>query len=160
MDVCGDGGAVFFRQGARLLHGGGVSDAAGDGRGGSERWLAGLRLGRRTVEGVYFAGIAVIGVYVMCDLDSSRACGAAAGFALKNNGDLREEFGWNELVKTVAGIRDSLPAEQQENLGIIVGNYGEQGAIEMLGPAYHLPPPISSTNSAWLRGYPARRRRR
>jgi hypothetical protein len=35
-----------------------------------------------------------------------------------------------------------------------VGNYGEQGAIEMLGPAYHLPPPISTTNSAWLRGYP------
>ena len=24
----------------------------------------------------------------------------------------------------------------------------------MLGPAYHLPPPISRTNSAWLRGYP------
>ena len=24
----------------------------------------------------------------------------------------------------------------------------------MLGPAYHLPAPISMTNSAWLRGYP------
>ena len=24
----------------------------------------------------------------------------------------------------------------------------------MLGPAYHLPMPISTTNSAWLRGYP------
>jgi hypothetical protein len=35
-----------------------------------------------------------------------------------------------------------------------VGNYGEAGAIEMFGPAYHLPPPISTTNSAWLRGYP------
>jgi hypothetical protein len=37
---------------------------------------------------------------------------------------------------------------------VLVGNYGEQGAIEMLGPAYHLPSPISLTNSAWLRGYP------
>jgi len=27
-------------------------------------------------------------------------------------------------------------------------------AIELFGPAYHLPPPISGTNSAWLRGYP------
>ena len=36
----------------------------------------------------------------------------------------------------------------------MVRNYGEQGAIEILGPAYHLPPPISGTNSAWLRGYP------
>jgi hypothetical protein len=25
----------------------------------------------------------------------------------------------------------------------------------MLGPAYHLPAPISGTNSAWFRGYPA-----
>jgi hypothetical protein len=58
------------------------------------------------------------------------------------------------LVKTVAGIRDSLPAEQQASLGITVSNYGEQGAIEMLGARYHLPPPISTTNSAWLRGYP------
>jgi hypothetical protein len=73
---------------------------------------------------------------------------------LKNNGDLREEIGWDELVNTVAGIRDSLPPEQRDKMGILVGNYGEQGAIEILGPAYRLPPPISGTNSAWLRGYP------
>jgi hypothetical protein len=47
-----------------------------------------------------------------------------------------------------------LPPEQREDVGVVVGNYGEQGAIEILGPAYHLPPPISGTNSAWLRGYP------
>jgi hypothetical protein len=39
-------------------------------------------------------------------------------------------------------------------MGVLVGNYGEQGAIEIFGPAYNLPPPISLTNSAWLRGYP------
>jgi hypothetical protein len=39
-------------------------------------------------------------------------------------------------------------------VGVLVGNYGEQGAIEILGQAYHLPVPISGTNSAWLRGYP------
>jgi len=59
------------------------------------------------------------------------------------------------MVQTVARIRDSLPAAQQQDVGILVGNYGEQGAIEMFGPAYHLPPPISMTNSAWLRGYPS-----
>ena len=74
--------------------------------------------------------------------------------ALKTNGDLREEFGWDEMVKTVADIRDALPPEQQKDYGVLVGNYGEQGAIEILGPAYHLPVPISPTNSAWLRGYP------
>jgi hypothetical protein len=75
-------------------------------------------------------------------------------FALKKNGDLREEFGWTEMVKTVADIRDSLPPEQRQSVGVLVGNYGEQGAIEILGPAYQLPAPISMTNSAWLRGYP------
>ncbi len=60
----------------------------------------------------------------------------------------------DELVKTVAGIRDSLPSEERTNVGVMVGNYGEQGAVEILGPTYGLPMPISLTNSAWLRGYP------
>lgn len=65
-----------------------------------------------------------------------------------------KRLGWEELVQSVARVRDSLPPEQRGNVGVVVGNYGEQGAIEILGPAYHLPPPISGTNSAWLRGYP------
>ena len=74
-------------------------------------------------------------------------------FMLKNNGDLREEIGWTELVQTVANIRDSLPARQRAQMGIIAGNYGEAGAIDLLGPAHGLPPVISGTNSGWLRGY-------
>jgi hypothetical protein len=54
----------------------------------------------------------------------------------------------------VAGIRDSLPPPQRNNVSVFVENYGEQAAIETLGPPYHLPAPISGTNSAWLRGYP------
>src|SRR6185437_5014452 len=72
----------------------------------------------------------------------------------KNNGDLREEIGWDELVRTVASIRDSLPQDQQAHLGITTGNYGEYGAIDILGRAYGLPEPIGTTNSEWLRGYP------
>jgi hypothetical protein len=120
-----------------------------------ERWLASLpRLPRRAVDGVFFAGVVACGVYVCAIVLPLASSGALKDFSLKNNGDLREEIGWDELVKTVAGIRDSLPPDQRENVGVVVGNYGEQGAIEMLGPAYHLPPPISGTNSAWLRGYP------
>lgn len=120
-----------------------------------ERWVNRLPAwGRRTVEGVFFAGLAAIGAYICAVVVPLAPSGPLRDFALKRNGDLREEIGWTELVKTVAGIRDSLTPEQQAHLGITVGNYGEQGAIEMLGPAYHLPPPISTTNSAWLRGYP------
>lgn len=120
-----------------------------------ERWLSRIpRWGRRTVEAVFFAGLFAIGAYAGARLVPIAPDGPLRDYALKVNGDLREEIGWDELVKTVAGIRDSLPPEQQAHLGITVGNYGEQGAIEILGPAYHLPPPISTTNSAWLRGYP------
>jgi hypothetical protein len=120
-----------------------------------ERWVARMgRPARFTTQAVFFSGLAVVGAYILALLIPFQQSGPLRDFALKNNGDLREEFGWDELVHTVAGIRDSLPPDQQANVGILVGNYGEQGAIEMLGPAYHLPPPISLTNSAWLRGYP------
>lgn len=121
----------------------------------SARWTATLpRLGRWTLQAVFFTGLAVCGAFVCAVVLPLQASGPLRDFALKNNGDLREEIGWDELVKTVAGIRDSLPPEQQASMGVLVGNYGEQGAIELLGPAYKLPPPISLTNSAWLRGYP------
>jgi Dolichyl-phosphate-mannose-protein mannosyltransferase len=120
-----------------------------------ERWVGSLKkVPRRAVEFVFFTGLVASGLYMGAVVIPVASGGRLMDFALKNNGDLREEIGWDELVRTVAGIRDSLPAEQRENVGVVVGNYGEQGAIEMLGPAYHLPPPISGTNSAWLRGYP------
>src|SRR5882757_586746 len=122
----------------------------------SERWLASLSpLWRRTVPAIFFTGLTACGLYICAVILPLASGGTLMQFALKNNGDLREEIGWTEMVKTVATIRDSLPPEQQASLGVLVGNYGEQGAIEILGPAYHLPTPISGTNSAWLRSYPS-----
>jgi len=112
------------------------------------------RMWRGVVEATFFTGLVGFSLYAVAVIVPLAPGGALRDFALKNNGDLREEIGWNELVKTVADIRDGLPQEEQKSVGIVVGNYGEQGAIEILGPAYHLPPPISGTNSAWLRGYP------
>lgn len=121
----------------------------------AERWTANLpRLGKFSVRFLYFAAFAYVSAYICSVVIPFAQSGPFKVYALRNNGDLREEIGWDELVRTVAAIRDALPADQQAHLGITVGNYGEQGAIEMLGPAYHLPPPISTTNSAWLRGYP------
>ena len=39
-----------------------------------------------------------------------------------------------------------------------VGNYGGQGSMELLGPAYLLPASISLTNSACLRDHPTQQR--
>jgi hypothetical protein len=120
-----------------------------------ERWVQGLkRPVRVTIEALLFVVIAAAGAYGCAVVVPLASSGPLREFALKNNGDLREEIGWEEMVNTVAGVRDSLPPEQQQSFGVVVGNYGEQGAIEMLGPKYGLPLPISTTNSAWLRGYP------
>jgi hypothetical protein len=122
----------------------------------AERWLARRRTWQRiTVETVFFTGLFAVGAYFIAMLVPVASSGPLRNFALDKSPDLREEIGWEELVRTVASIRDSLPPDQRAHLGITVGNYGEQGAIEILGPAYHLPPPISTTNSAWLRGYPS-----
>jgi hypothetical protein len=71
----------------------------------------------------------------------------------KVNGDFREEVGWPELVKTVAEIRDSLGSPERARLGILAGNYGEAGAINLYGTKYGLPGAICGTNSFWARGY-------
>jgi hypothetical protein len=122
----------------------------------AERWFAALSTAwRRTLQGLLFAGIAAFGLYAAAILIPFASSGPLLRFALNNNGDLREEMGWDSLVQTVAHIRDSLTPEQQAHLGITTGNYGEYGAIEILGRAYGLPEPIGTTNSEWLWGYPA-----
>ena len=73
--------------------------------------------------------------------------------ALKMDGDLREEFGWRELVETIASVRDSLPPPDRAHLAILAGNYGEAGAVDLYGPRYGLPAAVSAVNSYWMRGY-------
>ena len=72
---------------------------------------------------------------------------------LRANGGLREEIGWRELVAKVASIRQSLPPDERATSGILTGNYGEAGAIDLYGGSYGLPKALSGTNSFWMRGY-------
>jgi 4-amino-4-deoxy-L-arabinose transferase-like glycosyltransferase len=120
-----------------------------------ERWVSSMSTPRRrTVEVAYFTLFAACGLIFAALLLPIATSGRLMELALKYNGDLREEIGWDQVVKTVAGVRDSLPPDRRQHAGILVGNYGEQGAIELLSGGYHLPTPLSLTNSAWLRGYP------
>jgi hypothetical protein len=112
------------------------------------------RWGRWTVKTAWFAAFAAVSCYVCAIVVPFASSGPLRDFALKNNGDLREEIGWDERVRTVVQIRDSLPPEQRAHLGVVTGNYGEYGAIDILGRAYGLPEPVGTTNSEWLRGYP------
>jgi hypothetical protein len=73
--------------------------------------------------------------------------------AVSVNDDLPEEIGWPELVETVARVRDSLPEADLARVGILAGNYGEAGAINLYGERHGLPSVICGTNSFWARGY-------
>jgi hypothetical protein len=60
---------------------------------------------------------------------------------------------WPELVDATAAVYTGLPPEEQALTGIFAGNYGEAGAINILGADKGLPTAISATNQYWLRGF-------
>jgi 4-amino-4-deoxy-L-arabinose transferase-like glycosyltransferase len=118
-----------------------------------ERWAESLSAAwRRRVYVSTFAAMAVGGAAAAAVILPLGPI-SPGNFALRNNGDLREEIGWTELVAAVAQIRDSLSPAERANLGIITGNYGETGALNLYGPAFGLPRAISGTNTAWYRGF-------
>ena len=54
-----------------------------------------------------------------------------------------DEFGWPEMVETVAGVYNSLPPDERAKTAILAHNYGGAGAIDFFGPRYGLPTSIS-----------------
>jgi hypothetical protein len=58
--------------------------------------------------------------------------------------------GWQELVDTVERVAASLPASEREHAVVLATNYGEAGALDVLGPARGLPPVVSGHNSYWF----------
>ena len=67
-----------------------------------------------------------------------------------------DQFGWPEMVATVARIYNGLPPDVRARTAIFGQNYGQAGAIDLFGPGYGLPPAISGHQSYFLwgpRGY-------
>jgi hypothetical protein len=62
-------------------------------------------------------------------------------------------FGWDEIVATVARVYNTLPPDDQSKAGVFVLNYGDAGAIDLLGPRHGLPKKaISPHNNYYLWG--------
>jgi hypothetical protein len=74
----------------------------------------------------------------------------------QNNGPLpqyfADEFGWEEMVREVARIYHSLPAEEQARTAIFSNSWGSAAAVDFYGPRYGLPQAISKHNSYWIWG--------
>lgn len=60
--------------------------------------------------------------------------------------------GWEAIVSQVAAASDQLSERERAGAAIFTGNYGEAGAIELLGRDRGLPPAISGHNNYWLWG--------
>jgi len=63
------------------------------------------------------------------------------------------QFGWDEMVAAVAAAYHALPPEEQARVAIIGNNYGESGAVDLLGPKHGLHLKALGTHqSYWLWG--------
>jgi hypothetical protein len=67
---------------------------------------------------------------------------------------LADAIGWPELVRDVTAVRDGLPAAEQASAVVLASNYGEAGAVELLGRSAGLGQPAGTHNSYWDRGPP------
>jgi hypothetical protein len=120
-----------------------------------ERWISRLRL--RQARLIRVAAVAALTISIL----GATAVGLPIApihskwfrAADAMNLTLRDEIGWEDLVFTLAQVRDSLTPELRPHLGILAENYGEVGAINLYGPRYGLPRAISGVNSSWERGY-------
>ena len=120
-----------------------------------ERWLSNLSARRAQAVRAAVAAALILNICGALAVALPLAPIHSAWFRLadKVNLTLRDEIGWEDLVSTVARVRDSLPGESRAHLGILAENYGEVGAINLYGPRYGLPRAISGVNSSWERGY-------
>ncbi len=69
-----------------------------------------------------------------------------------------DRFGWQQEVSLVQHAFDSLSPQERRHVCIFAGNYGEAGALDLLGPRQNegsnlpLPPAMSGQNNYWLWG--------
>jgi 4-amino-4-deoxy-L-arabinose transferase-like glycosyltransferase len=63
-----------------------------------------------------------------------------------------DQFGWEEMAATVAGVYNGLPADVRAKTAIFGQNYGEAGAVDLFGPKYGLPKAISGHQNYFLWG--------
>lgn len=61
-------------------------------------------------------------------------------------------LGWESMVATIAKVYHHLPSSDQKQCVVLAGNYGEAGAIDLLGAEYGLPKAISGHNNYYFWG--------
>ena len=124
---------------------------------GAWRWLRPALLAAIVAFGLIGAPLAV----PLLSEESFIAYARALGFMPQPSerqalGELPQHFadqhGWQEMADKVAAAYRRLTPEEQRQAVVFGQNYGEAGAIEVLGRRLGLPPAVSGHNSFWLWG--------
>jgi len=121
-------------------------------------WGNGLRgVWPRIVHGAQWTAIAIGGIAFILLVTPVAPFGSAVWkITSKVHDQFREEIGWPDLAHSVARVYLSLPQEERARAGILTGNYGEGGALNLYGPALGLPPAMTLTNSFYYRTFDTR----
>lgn len=107
--------------------------------------------------GVQWAAIALGGIIFVLLVTPVASIGSSVWqITSKMHDQFREEIGWPDLAQAVSSVYLSLSPEERLRTGILTGNYGEGGALNLYGPELGLPHAMSLTNSFWYRGYDPR----
>jgi 4-amino-4-deoxy-L-arabinose transferase-like glycosyltransferase len=120
------------------------------------RWLG---RGRRWVQvgkrASYLAATALSAfVIVAIALPIVPAADFPTSSVAKDNSDAVSTYGWPAFVAQVEAVTNSLSPADRQRAFIFTGNYGEAGALQLLGSP-DLPPVYSGQNSYWSWGPPA-----
>ncbi|HEX9942445.1 MAG TPA: glycosyltransferase family 39 protein [Thermoanaerobaculia bacterium] len=123
--------------------------------------LAGAMLLLLIVGGAVIAPLVVPILPVDRFIRYQRALGIQASAGERHRmGDLPQHFadmhGWPEMVAEVARVYRTLTPGERARAMIFGQNYGEAGAVDVLGPSYGLPGAVSGHNSYFLWGPPER----
>lgn len=119
-----------------------------------ERWLESLTpSAARSIRRAVWTSFAIAGICVAALVLPLAPAGSGWWkFANAVNDNFNEEFGWREMADEVVRVRDSLPPETAP-IGVLAGDAGQAGAINLYGRGRGLPEAISGSNTHWLRGY-------
>jgi Dolichyl-phosphate-mannose-protein mannosyltransferase len=92
---------------------------------------------------------AVVSAFIALPLLPARSL--QGSFVMAVNPDQGETVGWPRFVDAVDNAWHAIPAQQRTHTAIFTGNYGEAGAVDILGGAHGLPRAYSGHNgfSEW-----------
>ncbi len=114
-------------------------------------WLArGRRALRMTIAGVAIAATGLLTSILVLPIVPVTSLGSTPIPDIYH--EAGAQVGWPQLVATVEGVVDTLPPEELDHAVIVTANYGQAGAIELLGDGRL--PVASGHNGYWDWGPP------